>query len=219
MKNHKVKRKRQKTRGDVVFYTMDQEELSVQVPVKQGRIWSEETDKIIWGWKVGNGLSRKSSKFKTSRCEVGLAHRKKEVVSVTGMLGAKEKMVRLKTGEAEVAPWVLGYCFQWDEDHVSFERGTQVPLCSYLSLSSSTQSRSVRTDRVKSREEEPGKWRRSDRPPQCQHILWFAAWKTQTMVCFQQWTQNTNSGLWTRSFWGDDIPRCLLKGQFYNMQL
>lgn len=35
---------------------------------------------------------------------MGLAHRKKEVVSVTGMLGAKEKMVRLKTGEAEVAP-------------------------------------------------------------------------------------------------------------------
>lgn len=35
---------------------------------------------------------------------MGLAHRKKEVVWVTGMLGAKEKMVRRKTGEAEGAP-------------------------------------------------------------------------------------------------------------------
>lgn len=38
MKNHKVKIKRQKMRRDVVFYTMDQEELSVQVPFKQGLI-------------------------------------------------------------------------------------------------------------------------------------------------------------------------------------
>lgn len=29
---------------------------------------------------------------------------------------------------------------------MSFERRTQVPLCSYLSLSRSTQSRSVRTE-------------------------------------------------------------------------
>lgn len=35
---------------------------------------------------------------------MGLAHRKKEVVCVTGMLGAKERLVRRKTGEAEVAP-------------------------------------------------------------------------------------------------------------------
>lgn len=33
-----------------------------------------------------------------------MAHRKKEVVCVTGMLGAKERLVRHKTGESEVAP-------------------------------------------------------------------------------------------------------------------
>lgn len=34
-----------------------------------------------------------------------MAHRKKEVVCVTGMLGAKERLVRRKTGEAQVAPY------------------------------------------------------------------------------------------------------------------
>lgn len=33
-----------------------------------------------------------------------LAHRKKKVVCVTGTLGAEERLVRRKTGEAEVAP-------------------------------------------------------------------------------------------------------------------